>query len=459
MKRETGKELEEGILLMSSEFSTLVSSSEDESSFSSSKQNPHQSSTLSYLSLLFCAVALSVDYAIIMPSLYLFLLSIDPDVNEALLGVALSSFQLASVLLSPLFGLWLDRRPMKEVIVAQLWISIAGNLFYSLSSSVWQIILARFVCGIGSTVGLCANVYVIRTTTQENRSSAFSKLSGSTLLGLLCGPAFNYPLTRIPHFQVFGLEINSLNAAGLMMVLFLLLAVGLIHLLFREPVALIEEDLDERKVSWFEKAKSIASFASIALALCLFMSSMNQLSLETSLPPITRQMWDFAQLDNSLVYTVLTVYLLVWYLILGLVLTKRLSDRVLLLIAWLFVGVGTAFLLVFGFVQDGVWYFWQFCVGASIIATSIPFFDSSGTSLFSKLQSDPKLQARSQSFLSSVRGIGILVGPLAASSLLTKGPIWVFVFVASCFVLAFPLFLLSFRLLNVKTKIEEVQEE
>jgi MFS family permease len=129
-----------------------------------------RSGTVSYLSLLFCTVCLSIDYSVIMPSLWLFLRSIDPDVNEAFLGVALAIFQLASVLLNPLFGYWLDSRPMKEVIVFQLWISILGNLAYSFSTSVWQIIVSRFFCGAGSCVGLCANIYVIRATTEKERS-------------------------------------------------------------------------------------------------------------------------------------------------------------------------------------------------------------------------------------------------------------------------------------------------
>lgn len=160
---------------------------------------------------------------------------------------------------------------MKEIIVFQLWISICGNISYSLSTTVWQVVLSRFVCGIGSTVGLCATVYVIRTTTTENRSGAFSKLNGSTLLGLLFGPAFNYPLTQLPHFTFLGVTITSLNAAGLMMTIFLFIAIGLIHLLFQEPPRVVSsEEMEDKQISWVEKVKSIASFASIALACCLF---------------------------------------------------------------------------------------------------------------------------------------------------------------------------------------------
>jgi hypothetical protein len=61
--------------------------------------------------------------------------------------------------------------------------------------------------------------------------------------------------------------------------------------------------------------------------------------------------------------------------------------------------------------------------------------------------------------LSSIRGVGILVGPLVAAPLLAVGPIWVFVLVGGCFILAFPFFLISFRFLVVKPTFEEVSED
>ena len=44
---------------------------------------------LGYASLLFCTMCMAVDYSVVMPSLWLFLRSLDPDVPEAVLGVAL----------------------------------------------------------------------------------------------------------------------------------------------------------------------------------------------------------------------------------------------------------------------------------------------------------------------------------------------------------------------------------
>ncbi len=453
------------------ELSSLLSSSESEGldlkaapTSSSLPTDPVAQSpgVLSYVSLLACTVTLSVDYSVVMPSLWLFLRGMDPDVPEALLGVTLAAFQLSSVCLGPAFGYWLDRRPMKEVVVFQLWTSIAGNLLYAFSTRVWVVAVSRFICGAGSTVGLSAAVYVIRTTTEADRSSAFAKLSGATLCGLLVGPAFNYPLTQLPHFRLLSVEINSLNSVGLLMMCVLMLALASVHLFFREPRVEPFSDKERERdagLSLCDKISSIASVATVSLAVCSFVSCLNQISFETALPPITLQLWNFGQLQNSIVYTVLTGYLLLWYVVNGVFLARRLQDRVLLLLAWLCVGVGALFLIVTGAIQ-GTWRFWQFCVGSALTATSIPFFDAASGSLFSKMLPDASLQGRAQSALSLCKGVGILLGPLIAAPVLAVAPIWVFVYVGCAFLITFPFFLFSFRVLLPKSaQLVEVAEE
>jgi MFS family permease len=418
---------------------------------------PPPSLAASYASLLICMMCLSIDYSVVMPSLWLFLRSLDPDVPEAILGVGLSAFQLSSVCFSPLMGLWLDRRPTKEVVVMQIWISVAGNIMYSFSTHVWMVVASRFVCGLGSTVGLSASVFVIRSTTEENRSSAFTKLYGVTLLGLLIGPVFNYPLTQLPHFVIMGVTMNSLNSVGLLMAVIMLLALLMVHILFREPPE--SAPAKEEHLTWVEKMRSIASVGTVSLAITAFVSSMNQVSLEASLPPITLLYYGFGQLQNSYVYTALTGYLLVWYLINGFFLTQKLQDRVRLLLAWCCVGAGTLFLILTGVLQGRTWYFWEFCVGSALVATSIPFFDSATGSLFSKMHSNPSLQGRAQGILSMAKGVGILIGPLIAAPVLSISPIYVFVFVGSAFVVTMPLFLFSFRHLVPSSELIAVESE
>ena len=65
-----------------------------------------------------------------MPSLWLYLKQLDPEVPELFFGVCLGAFNASQMLFSPLFGYWLDRRPMKEVVVFCLAVGIIGNSVY-----------------------------------------------------------------------------------------------------------------------------------------------------------------------------------------------------------------------------------------------------------------------------------------------------------------------------------------
>jgi hypothetical protein len=69
----------------------------------------------------------------------LFLRELDPGIEEWVLGLAIGAFALSSFLLQYPLGVWLDRRSMREVLVAVLWIAMIGNLAYFLSTQVWMV--------------------------------------------------------------------------------------------------------------------------------------------------------------------------------------------------------------------------------------------------------------------------------------------------------------------------------
>jgi MFS family permease len=417
----------------------------------------------SFFCLVFCLVSQSVDYAVIMPSLWLFLRSLDPNIPEYWLGITLSSFSLVSVLLSPFFGYWCDKRPLKEVLIFQLWIACFGNLLYSFSSSVGVVILSRAICGVGSNMFLVSDVYVIRSTSEEERTSYFTKINLFMTVGLILGPVLNYPISLMPKRDFGIVQITPLNVVGLLMAVVLLTGILLVHFFFKEPkidLELAQLKEKERHMSLKDKLKSVATIGTMSLAFCTLISSFNQIALEASIAPITLLYWDFGQLQNSIFYAVLTVYLLVWYMVIAFVFTAKfqIEDRKLLLTGWIIIGVALFFQISTYFINHtGQWYFWQFVLGVTVVCTSIPFFDSATSSLFSKLVPDPTLQGRAQSILSTLKGIGILLGPVLSAPLLTIDPLYLFVLVAAVFVVSFPLYLLSFKHLKVPDKVEEIK--
>ncbi len=137
-----------------------------------------------------CVAAMGLDYSIIMPSMWLYLRSLEADVPEYMLGCAGSSFlvggpdalrrfamgafALCSMLMQTPVGLWLDRRPMREVLVGTLWVCFLGNFGavrqllsrscltrwrlagYFLAPNVWCVVASRFIAGTMQSPQDCA---------------------------------------------------------------------------------------------------------------------------------------------------------------------------------------------------------------------------------------------------------------------------------------------------------------
>lgn len=301
------------------------------------------------------------------------------------------------------------------------------------------------------------------------------------LSGLLVGPALNYPIALIVDMKFSLLTISPLNVVGLVMVALLLLGVLAIHLFFIEP-PVGEDDASSAKdknVSFFEKVKSVASIGMISLIICQFVALFNQTALEMALPPITLLYWEFGQLQNSIIYAVLTVYLLLLFVLISCV-AKYTLDRTLILVGWICVGVGIVFIVTLNILYGGV--FWQFCTGSAIFAGSIPFFDTGKrrrkevlflssllmfpvptavASLFSKLIRQKDLQGRAQSLLGTSNTLATLLGPVSGAPVLAIAPVYLFVMVGGLFVVSFSFFLFSFRFLKPPPEdpIKEISQE
>ena len=72
------------------------------------------SQRFSKFSVFSAAFILSVDYSVVMPSVWLFLLSLDENVGEYFLGLVIGAFNLGGLIVQPIFGKWLDKRPIRE---------------------------------------------------------------------------------------------------------------------------------------------------------------------------------------------------------------------------------------------------------------------------------------------------------------------------------------------------------
>ncbi len=248
----------------------------------------------------------------------------------------------------------------------------------------------------------------------------------------------------------------------------------LVHALYVEPA---RPAVSEQKTPLLVQLRRVIGVDTGSLLVAQFVALFNQTAIEVVIPPIVVSLYGFGQLYTSLFYMGLTVYLLVAFLVAG-QLSKRLSDRVLVLCGWLSVGGGVTVLLL-GEVVHGPIRLWQLCFGAVIFSTSSAFFETSVPSLFSKasligrvvlelsshlvcLQLATRRGSRSsgssQSLLMTVQALAILVGPLAVAPVLAAGLQWVLAGIALLWACSFAFFLFSFRHLSVSV-LEEVADK
>ena len=348
----------------------------------------------------------------------------------------MGAFNLSQMLASPFFGYWLDRRPMKEVIVFCMALGAVGNSIYALAPNIYVVFLGRLISGVGGNIYNTGMTYVVRVSSAEERSALYAKVNLIYYSGMLCGPALNYPLSLLGSYQ-FGLfDINALNAPGYLMVLMLTLTVVFVYFAFEEP----EHDFEEldRKLSPAEEEQArrdarycglykykplLTSFTLLSVILMQFVVQFNQISLETIVTPVTKAWYDFGQLANSVIYAIITAIFFFWF---GAIIfiSRKVQDRTLIVIGAFWFGASFIFAVTWMYTQpDPDTYampLYIFAIAVTLVTSGIPFFLSSMGSLFSKLVSDKRIQGMGQSLLSAAISLANILGPVVSGLVLPR---------------------------------------
>lgn len=274
--------------------------------------------------------------------------------------------------------------------------------------------------------------YVIRSSSDEERSSMVARILLIFYCGMLFGPALNYPLSLLGHYQ-FGLfSVQSLNAPGFLMVLMLLVAVVVLFAFFEEPMSMDELKSSDELVSVEEPRRCcdfgkyrplFTSFTLMSVVILQFTVQYAQIILETLITPVTSMYYDFGQLENSLVYAVVTLIFFFWFGFI-IVLSKYFQDRTLISFGVVFFGMCfVSAVAVFYVNADPDNYqlpFYSFALLATSLVSGIPFFLSSMSSLFSKLVGDKRIQGMGQSMLNIATSLANILGPTITGFLLPR---------------------------------------
>ncbi|HJS47476.1 MAG TPA: MFS transporter, partial [Gemmatimonadales bacterium] len=112
-------------------------------------------------------------------------------------GVIVSAFSLAQLLMAPAWGRVSDRHGRRPVIAAGLVVTALGYATFALAGSVAALLAARLVQGTGGgTIGV-VQAYVADVSPASERTRSLGWLTAVTSLGAVTGPAIGSVLVRI----------------------------------------------------------------------------------------------------------------------------------------------------------------------------------------------------------------------------------------------------------------------
>ncbi|XP_031757612.1 uncharacterized protein LOC733858 isoform X1 [Xenopus tropicalis] len=424
-----------------------------------------------------------IEYAVILPTIWMYLQSLDAE--PVFLGLVLSALSFTELLVGPLFGYWSDRTGQtKRVIILSNFFEIAGNLMYFVGISKWFLLGSRLVAGVGSGAGASIFGYLTRFSSNKERLSVLALAMACRQVGLLIGPAFNVFL-RYCNFQIGPFHVDKFSAPGIFMcalwtlmqplVLFMFYDIKLTpqkphdeeqdpllyqgdtgnegcnnvygtinhnhitdHVTFSSSVddkALTSsssmEDIhstitkdpepeDLGKKSLNDRLSGLLREEVVVLLTAQFVTLFNQTALETLVTPLAQTYLGFQDLQNSLLYFLCGIEMLIGFLVVR-ALGRCTSDRLLLIFGLFVCNISCIWCLVFMAKPRGSYglLLAEFVVGVFLQVLGLPFVSACQVSLFSKVTAK-NTQGFNHGLRRSVGGLATILGPLWAAGLIDE---------------------------------------
>jgi multidrug resistance protein len=131
---------------------------------------------------------------------------------EWMVGPLISSFAVAQLISSPIWGKFSDRYGRRPAMVIGLSASAIAYAIFGYASSLWMLFASRLVQGLGGGTTGVAQAYVADTMAPAERAKALGWISAATSAGVMIGPVIGSVA------RSFGTEVPGLVAAALMLI-------------------------------------------------------------------------------------------------------------------------------------------------------------------------------------------------------------------------------------------------
>lgn len=127
-----------------------------------------------------------IGFAIVLPLLPFYALELKATPFEV--GLLISSFSVAQLLFSPVWGWVSDRYGRRPVLLIGLASAALAYVVFAFASSLWLLLLSRLVQGAGGGTTAVTQAYVADTVAPKRRAQALGWLSAATAVGIMIGP-------------------------------------------------------------------------------------------------------------------------------------------------------------------------------------------------------------------------------------------------------------------------------
>ncbi|CAI5453678.1 unnamed protein product [Caenorhabditis angaria] len=224
----------------------------DEESICSSSPNKKSTNwtSLWFANLIqfFCGLQMSLYFTSMWP----YLLQLDPKTPLTFFGTILASFSVGQAIGSPIFGTWSEKSESFKIPIATgLALCVLGNLIYAALPEIhWNpiiiMLIARIIIGFGCGNLSALRAYIAACSLPEDRNKAVALSIGSTVFGMLFGPALQACFAFIPAGNRFlGLVLDCYTLPAIMISTFLSVMTILIFFHFTEDfVGIIDPNED-----------------------------------------------------------------------------------------------------------------------------------------------------------------------------------------------------------------------
>ena len=400
-----------------------------------------------------------VEYAVILPTIWDYMHE-SFNANGIFMGMTISAFSISGVISGLYMGKLSDSISFtKPILLIGNLFEIVGNFIYFIAINKWLLLMSRFISGIGMGVSPVLVADIAKRTSKEERTSILTLVFSFRQLGLMLGPVFNLFLSKF-HFKFSIFNVTDKNSPGFFMfIMWILIEIFIWAFYFEDyesnNVIKNYRSSDDKSLLADYKIVNYKNIEVIILVMATFIYSLNQTALETIVTPFTKEMFNWNEFENSLLFGIAGVEIIIVYIIVK-ILTKYLADRLLLFIGFvcfiISLTIGIVCLSSLR-VNEAEKYLPAFILFIIIDLIALPFISVASTSLLTKLITK-NLQGQTQGVQRAFHGVGTIVGPFLDGLLINHVLSLLFILLVLVLII-FTLICVYFDKLNVRYEILE----